>query len=267
MRQKILRQRQFQHDSEQNKIHFQPTVSPQKSKPARRIKQLLLQPKRLLIIGEHGRANRPFIFHPLITLIFLLMLITLSFALGHRLFPEKNDHFIAKISYLQNERDQLLKDKATIHAVDLMKSEKIQALEDALKREKMNNILLTERINTFENLLSARKEKGVSLVQASLISQEKGILNYEFALAKGADKSRIFTGSIQIDILDHHHERKTLLFDGDSNLPFTTTSHIFLRGSIPLNAIQEDDIKQAEIIIFDNRNHELLRKKVLLKKI
>jgi len=228
-----------------------------------RIRAFLFRPRQVIITDSHspGPASklhvRPFSFFLFVALACAgLVMLGMYLSLGD---PANNQQ--AQITRLQHEQGRLKDTVAEKEALMSLKEQQVESLNAEITGLRQQQSSLQEKLDMYDNILNARKDQGVHLLQVAAQRQPDHSIAYSFVLVKGGNYPRTASGNITFSTLNPANEPVTIpLATGEAALPYSTRSHTFMQGDLPWN--QSWRPKKLRMTLFDQRGKEMSQSEV-----
>jgi len=180
------------------------------------------------------RRKLTFRIYPIVLLLIIaLLFITISVAVISILALDKQaiSSQQRQIHKLVQQQSEMRQKSAESEAQLSLKDAHIAALEEELQRLQHQKASMQTRLDMFDEVLAARKIKGVHILRPSAAWQEQNRISYELILVKGGNYPRWSHGRLQFSVLTNEQEEILLLTPkGKNHYKFEMTTQGFVNG-------------------------------------
>jgi len=191
----------------------------------------LIKPGHITIVS----ANTEFRFRPALLLIMLLTLLAIAAVAGSRYFPQKQQEsqLPGVIAQLQHERKQLNERLAETEAMLALRDGQIEGLEQEMELLRGEKLAMTKRLDMFDDVLAARKVKGVHFLRPSFIWSDETSIRYQMILVKGENYPRWLNGHLEFSVVDTNGQSSLLNNKKNKNQhKVEMTTQTFIEGTL-----------------------------------
>ncbi|ATX81466.1 hypothetical protein Ga0123462_0596 [Mariprofundus ferrinatatus] len=187
-------------------------------------------------LTQDGGRSLSFRVYPVVLLIVaVLLVVTVSVIIISALASDKQAYYLQEQQSreLQLKHEQLRKQSAETEALLSLSNAQIEAMKQELQRLVHKNSAMQKRLTMFDDVLAARKVKGVHLLRPSAAQQENNLISYNLILVKGDNYPRWAHGWLQFSILSADGNETVLLSPkGKDRVKFEMTGQEFIDGSL-----------------------------------
>ncbi len=220
--------------------------------------RLLFRPRQVIITDTHSRsAARKLYMRPFSFMAAIILGGIGAYASGAMLSSENDGgNQQAQITRLQHEQARLTDNVTEKEALLSLRDQQITSLKDEIKDLHQQQGTLQKKLDMFDNILDARKNHGVHLLQAHAHRlNDQGIV-YSFVLVKGGNYPRTAIGKVRFSTTSPDNQVIILpLSNGEDALPYRTKSHTFVQGTLPWSEVWQANT--LHITLIDRRGKEI----------
>ncbi|GAV19792.1 hypothetical protein MMIC_P0750 [Mariprofundus micogutta] len=197
--------------------------------------EALIKPLQISIFSDN--SERAFHARPVTIIMLTLLLLISAMIAGISLAPqEPQTAMLSQMAHLQHEKTRLNNALSETEAQLSLRDGQIDGLKQEMELMRSDNSSMKKRLEVFDDVLAARKVKGVHFLRPVIAWKEKNILGYKLILVKGENYPRWIKGKLTFSTLDA---------DGNIVLLSTTkakdshkiemTTHAYIEGALAWN--------------------------------
>jgi len=183
-----------------------------------------------------GKRSLSFHLYPIVLLLVAgLLFIIISVAIITALATDKQTLFSqqSQSSKLQQQLERIQQRNTETEVFLLLRDAQIDAMKQEIERLQHERSDMQKRLEMFDEVLAARKVKGVHMLRPSAQWQNNNLISYSLILVKGENYPRWRKGTLQFSVKTAEDKVLQLQTErGKSSKKFEMTTQEFITGSL-----------------------------------
>lgn len=190
------------------------------------------------ICFRHANSHRELSFsiNPVVTVLMIALIAIISTVMLITSVASTKQTLLSQqqqIAFLQHQQSQLMKERSELEASLSLSNGQIEAIKQELNLLNHDKNSMQQRLNMFDQVLAARKVKGVHLLRSSAQWRDSHTIAYDLILVKGQNYPRWAQGILKFYAVNGEGEMIQLKTDsGKQHLKYETTTQLFLEGTL-----------------------------------
>ncbi len=216
-----------------------------------------LKPRQIVMMdAESARPARNLKVRFITLMCVFLMLIGAPFLLGSWYAPfHSTQEIIPENMKLKRQNIEMNRKVADSITVNNLKDEQLNSLKEQLSLQENEIVNVNKQLLMYKSILDERKGTGIHVLESTAVWDAEKTVEWKSLFVKGGSYPRFLLGHYAIFALDDEGRRVTL---GESKMKYRIESHIFLQRKFDWHETWLP--KRLELIVYDSRSKEVLRK-------
>lgn len=202
----------------------------------RSLYEALSAPIHFTLTQSNGKRTLSFRLYPIVLLLAAALLfiiisvgIVTTLALDKQLLVSQQ----YQISELQHQQSLLTQKNSKVEAQLSLRDAQIHAMKQQQKQLEHENMTMRKRLDMFDDVLAARKKKGLHLLKPSAYWKQSDLISYSLILVKGQNFPRWQKGELSFAVINPQGEKLALRSPkGREKYKFDMTTQQFVSGSL-----------------------------------
>lgn len=184
----------------------------------------------------NGKRTLSFQLYPIVLLLAAaLLFIIISVAIVSVMALDKQvlNSQQHQISELQHQHALLIQKNSKTEALLSLRDAQIKAMQQQQEQLEYDKLAMQKRLHMFDEVLAARKEKGLHMLNPAAFWRQSDLINYSLVLVKGQNFPRWQKGELSFSVINPDGEEVILRSPkGREKYKFDMTTQEFVSGSL-----------------------------------
>ncbi len=194
--------------------------------------EALIKPLRITI--DANNSVRVYHMRPVVIITLTLLLLAAAVAIGVASAPqEQQTTMLAQVAHLQHEQKRLNGVLSETEAMLSLRDGQIEGLKQEMVLLRSEKLAMQKRLEVFDDVLAARKVKGIHFLRPQFVWQDKQLISYKMILVKGENYPRWIIGQLKFSVTD---SLGNVLFlnneKGKDSHTIEMTTHEYVEGTL-----------------------------------
>ncbi|NWF36819.1 hypothetical protein [Mariprofundus sp. KV] len=215
-------------------------------------------PVHFKLTQSNGKRTLSFRLYPIVLLLaaaLLFIIISVGtitmLALDKQLLVSQQH----QISELQHQQSLLSQQNSKVEAQLSLRDAQIEAMKQQQKQLEHKNINMQKRLDMFDDVLAARKKKGLHMLKPAAYWKQSDQISYSLILVKGQNFPRWQKGELSFSVMNPEGEELPLRnLKGREKYKFDMTTQQFVSGSLVWAESWQPENLIITIVDLTNRN-------------
>jgi len=194
----------------------------------------LRKPLHITINSDAGHWQRSLTLPAYLLIVLLASLLVATVMIGHSLFPPARQTALQdQVAQLQQDQDRLHEKLAETEALLSISNGQVGGMKQDMAILSAENRTMQKRLDMFEDVLAARKVRGIHFLRPMATWQDSNTIAYQLILVKGENYPRWIKGHLLFTVTDA--EGKTVSLNskkGKKSLRVEMKTHAFMEGTL-----------------------------------